>query len=248
MRACGNNPKRKEANEMTRNLKVLGLALVAAMALSAVVASAASAAAAKFTADTVPAGTTATVKGEQSGVNTFTLTSGLTLTCAVATAEGPAVTKGPESTEVSLTPKYETCHVVVAGLTKAVTVTVNGCTYEFNATKNTGGKPFGADLTIKCPAGKQIEIHVYKNKEHVNVECTYDLGHQLINNQIELTNQVVAGANNDDILAHVNATVTLTNTIKNAVCGQSDIETAVYAGTFTLKAFNGVNQVDGTIS
>lgn len=216
---------------MTRNLKALGLALVAALALGAMTASGASASPALFTAN-VPAGQTASIDGSQVGVNTFTL-NGLALTCATATANGKAITAGTSSTYVTLTPAFGTCHVVVAGLTKLVTVTTNGCGYTFNATKNTGGFKFSADLTIECPT-KPIEVHVYNAAvSEATTLCTYDIGHQTVNDKIELTNE--AGAPSD-VLAHVNVPVTAHNTILSALCGQNTFEPAIYHGTVTLRA------------
>ena len=229
---------------MIRNIKVLGLALAAVFALSAVAASAASAAPALFTAG-VGAGETAGVSGGQTAKfgDTFKV-NGNPLSCEVATVSGKAKTKGTSSTEVALKPKYENCHVIIAGfLTLPATVTVNECEYTFNATKETtdtegNPTPFSADLTIDCPAGKQIEIHVYASKaKHEAKEplCTYDIEPQgPINNHIQLTNQ--AGTPND-ILAHVtNLPIVLDNTIKSSTCGETTHPEAIYNGTDTLQA------------
>jgi hypothetical protein len=136
-------------------------------------------------------------------------------------------------------------------------VTVNGCEYTFNATKNTNSAaaptpgiltPFSADLTVVCPAGKQIEIHVYNTAAHndvgVGVLCTYNIGPQQINNQIRLTN--IVGAPND-ILAHIHANVAVT-TASGGICGAAN-QTAVYKGTDTLQALNAVGvPVAGSVS
>jgi len=83
---------------MTRNLKALGLALVASLALSAMVASAASGSAALFTSS-VAAGETAKIHGDQlAGTNdTFTV-NGIPLTCETVPVTGNAITAGPSST------------------------------------------------------------------------------------------------------------------------------------------------------
>jgi uncharacterized metal-binding protein len=227
---------------MTRELKALGMALAAALALGAVAASGASAEPAKFTAE-VGAGETAKIHGDQIGTNVLTV-GGKEMTCATATLTGEALTKGPESTEVTLTPKYETCHTIVTILgfkvTRTATVTMNGCAYVFSATKETAGTPFSADLTIECPTTvephkqHQIEIHVYKNSAHEHnkeVLCTYDIGHQTIKDAIELTNTP-----EHDIVAHINAAVATTNTIQNATCGNEANPTWILTGEDTLTA------------
>ena len=230
---------------MTRNLKALGLALVAVFALSAVVASGASASPALFTAE-VSAEETAKIHGGQIGTDKFVIGTGANpaeLTCATASLVGKALTQGKQSTEVTLEPTYATCHAIVTVLTvkvtRTATVTMNGCAYKFNATKNTASTPFSADLTIECPevggVTKTIEIHVYGNAAEPHngtVICTYDIGHQTISNQIQLTND--ASGTPDDIVAHVNATVALTNTIPNATC--TTATSSVYTGTDTLTA------------
>jgi len=227
---------------MTRNLKALGLALVAALALSAVAASAASAEPAKFTA-AVGAGVLSQIHGEQSGggagVDTFKIGTLPPLTCVTAKETGfgeetvnkeHVHKKGPEAASATFTPEYVTCHVVLLGITKPVTVTLNGCTYTFTATKDKAAGTFSADLTI-CNTGGPIEIHVYNDAAHNEVLCTYDVTEQTINDQITLTN--IAGSPSD-VLAHINATVAVDNTIPGGICSSST--SAVYTGTHTLRA------------
>jgi len=226
-----------------RNLKVLGLALVASFALSAVVASAASAETAHFTVEGIGVGQTAGAAGGQVGTNTFTV-NGLALQCTTATVTGKALSTGPEPSTVTLEPKYEGCKVLVAGLTKLVTVTTNGCAYIFQATKKTpvgAPKPFSADLTIECPktGPEKIEIHVYSTaSSEGTTTCTYDVTpHQTITGLIELTNEPAATP--DDILAHINVSFPVHNTFPGvSVCGPNPIETATYHGTFTLQGLS----------
>jgi hypothetical protein len=214
---------------MIRNLKVLGLALAAVFATSAVAASAASAAPAKFTAG-VGAGETAEIKGGQIGADTFHI-GVRTYTCATATVQGEALTVGPESTEVTLTPTYGTCHTVILGVTRTLTVTTNGCAYRFNATKNTGGHAFSTDLHIECPAGKKIEIHVY-DTHNANTLCTYDIEPQTILDAVELTN---VGGN---VVADITeAEVELHNTIPNVLCNSSTNPVLIYTGEDQVEAF-----------
>jgi hypothetical protein len=245
---------------MIRNLKTLGLALVAVFAMSAVASSMASAKdlgshAGLFTAG-VAAGVQAKIDSEQiaAGGDTFQLVeSGLKLTCGTVSAQGTAITAGPSSTYVKLTPTYHNCHVVVAGLTKTVTVTHNECQYTFNATTTTtestpSGLSFDrtVDLHITCPANKHIEIHVYKEKAaELNTECTYTITPQTILN-IPVTN--IIGSPND-VVADINSQVQVENDILNAVCGQKANTTATYVGQDTIRATDGAgNFVNASVS
>ena len=241
---------------MTRKSKLLALALTMAFALSAVAASAASAEPALFTAE-VGAGETAKVMGGQTEAfgNEFSM-NGNPFACEVAALSGEAGTAGPSSTTVSLKPKYENCHVIAFGfITLPATVTVNGCEYKFNATKNTpdtesNNTPFGADLAIVCPENQQIEIHVYESAaKHANDEplCTYDIAPQTVNSHIQLTNHANSP---NDIIAHVtNLPIEFDNTIQSSLCGETTHPNAIYNGEATLTAEDEAgNPVNSSVS
>jgi hypothetical protein len=248
---------------MIRNLKTLGLALTAVFAMSAVVASVASAKdlgqhASLFTAN-VAGGEQAGIDIEQIGTNQFTLAGLPPFTCTTVKMHGKAITPGPSSTYITVTPTFENCHIVLAGLTKAVTITHNECNFTFNATTTTtestpSGLSFDrtASLTIECPVGKQIQIHVYgtANPPHNQVTCTYDVPAQGPIQGFELTNKVNTPTSVNDIEAHINFTTAITNTTKSAVCGQNENTSMVYAGTATIRATNAAGSafVDASVS
>ena len=235
---------------MTRNLKVLGLALVASLALSAVVASAAFGEAALFTSGVLSTETTKLHGGQAAGTtDTFTV-NGIPMTCATTTFSGVGITKGTSSTYVKVTPTYATCHAIVPFIgTRTVTVTMNSCYYTFNATKGTSSSstgptpniatPFSVDLHITCTnAGDGIEIHVYEtsspNDGGATVFCTYKIDPQTILNQIQLTNE--AGSPTD-VLSHIHASVSTTFISGSGgfTCGSGTM-TATYKGTDTSTA------------
>jgi len=236
---------------MTRNLKALAFALVASLALSAAIASTASAEKALFTA-AVAAGEQAETIGEQIGLDQLTIGGLPPMTCTTANErsfpeEGGVHKKGPSAPNSTITPEYSGCHIVLVGVTKPFTITLNGCTYTTTATKNTAGLPFSVDVSIKCPEKKQIELHVYNNAAHTETLCTYDIGPQEINNQIQLTN--IEGGGPDDVVGHMSATLTATNTTVGGVCGSNGVMTCIYKGTHTLRATNAVKSfVNTTIS
>jgi hypothetical protein len=125
---------------MMRNLKVLGLALVAVFAMSAVAASMASADELNTAANT-----TVTLTGKQTTTNVLKTNVGST-ECEEATFTGTTVT--PSST-VSVTPVYNKCK----SLGFPAIIHMNGCTYLLHVGAGTTGT---ADLV--CPAGKDVVV------------------------------------------------------------------------------------------
>jgi hypothetical protein len=123
-----------------RNLKVLGLALMAMFAMSAVAATAASAD--DFTAEKYPV----TLTGANSTPNDqFVTTTGI-VNCKKASYVGTV--SGP-TTSVSATPAYSEC----TAFGFPAIIDVNNCKYVFNIGAGTTGD---ADLT--CEAGKSVTV------------------------------------------------------------------------------------------
>ncbi len=134
---------------MSRNLKVLGLSLVAVLAMSAMVAAGASAEAPfKFKSE----GSPTTLTGKQHAANDVFTTHTGTVSCDNATYAGTQT--GTETSEVSVTPSYSGCKAF--GLL-SVPIDVNGCSYRFNANTKVGVNYEGS-VDVVCPAGKQIEV------------------------------------------------------------------------------------------
>jgi hypothetical protein len=171
---------------MIRNLKVLGLALMAVFALSAVVAAAASAQQGKITSDGP-----VTLIGDETGAataNALLVAFGSEIMCPGSTLTGHKVLTLAEteagkkhelipnlSTTATITPHYKNCHTFIPA-TKTMTVTMNGCDYVLHvgvttAPLNTGTYSLTADIV--CPVGKVIEVHVYNSTDHTKeVLCT----------------------------------------------------------------------------
>lgn len=133
---------------MTRNLKALGLALVAAFALSAVVSSAASAEPFAFHSEIQH--TTLTGAGE--GSSSFTFDAG-TAKCSTAKYEGTMLSE--ESTSLTLAPAFESC--TIAGV--KADVSMNGCQFVLTASAKEGGIYKGT-MGISCGEGKSMTILV----------------------------------------------------------------------------------------
>lgn len=235
---------------MTRKLKALGLALMAASALSAVMASAALAfdsgdAQAKFTAG-VGGSETTRIDGGQIGTNTLTV-NGLAVTCLGSSYFGTFLSKGSAAERITFVPEYSLCHVVVPILgTQEVTFTTHSCEYTLTATTTitSGGvKDLSAHTDFGCSAFEPMEIYVYSlGKIHApeNALCVYDVlpaeNERLTG--ITLTNKTNEPASRNDIEADLSVPLAIVRTKgSEAFCGKEH-QTATWAGKITLQATN----------
>jgi hypothetical protein len=160
-------PIRKE-KKMIRNLKVLGLALVAVFAFSAMAASAASAQNGIVTSDGP-----FTLNGVNR-VGAAELENSLTafnqkVTCPNATYAGHEINTTPHvkipnnSSNSTITPTYGICKI---GETIKATVDMNGCDYEFDLGATTGiTDQYKVTSTVICPTGKHIVITLFTNEK-----------------------------------------------------------------------------------
>lgn len=145
---------------MTRNLKALGLTMVAAFAMSSILASAAFAQQGMLTSDGP-----VTLHGE-AGTYTWT-TFGLVVKCTGLSFTGhkynvtPHTSINSGATQITLTPlSMEDCtmHDGTEEQRK-VTVTMNGCDYAVNIEGAVEKNKYAASTDIVCPEGKAIELH-----------------------------------------------------------------------------------------
>jgi hypothetical protein len=149
---------------MTRNLKILGLAFAAVLAMSAVAAPAAS-------AQTPEVHCTATVQAScwltaTSNDNVLSLSQGehkTTITCESSKFTS-TVTKTSASQTIS--PVYTKCKAF--GI--SAPVAMNGCTYTLNDVA--GSSPPTAKVDIVCPAGKVITM------KPTGLACVIEIGAQ----------------------------------------------------------------------
>jgi hypothetical protein len=232
---------------MIRNLKTLGLALVAVFAVSAMAASAARAVTddAQLTAESFPA----VFDGTQNGVLVFNR-EGRTMTCT--TAEFHSEVKSTDSkTTITVKPTYSGCHsnIPLIGVVP-MTVTMNGCDYLLHLTKDTPSGTFTADTTITCPPNKEIEVHVYQ--DHANHTsntslCTKKYPAQNPGGTIDLTNKAAGGTTPKDYLElDINISgMTSSITPAGAICGVAHNATGTLTGNATLKGTTAVGASQG---
>ncbi len=220
---------------MTLAKKVL-TGMAALLSLSAITASSALAESAKFVAPETFVKNVAEIRGGQTSTDTLTI-NGLKISCTALTFEGEAEEAGPVSTRVIFEPTYAGCAATVAGLKKLVTVTTNGCRYQLDAKRNTGGFKFTVNLAIICPPLQQIEIHMYKDKAGEEATlCTWDLDEQTIVSAFEVTNNVVPTPR--DLLLDINFPFSVETTISSAICGEKLFQPATWKGEDTLRALD----------
>jgi hypothetical protein len=234
-----------------RKIKALGLAMAAMAALVAVTAPVAQAETGSLTA----AGFPSIVTGNQAPGVTFDIGAGPIRTVSCGTSDLETTFAGPGADPVTFRPNYQNCISEPGGMTP-VTVTMNGCDYSIGFGKpGTTGQQQGTGTMhawVNCPAGQQIEIHVYANAfaHAANMStCTYDIGPQ---------GQVPAGIYHNtahvgmppDVKATVNATFTATSTIGagGAICGGNPMNQHLpitLTGEYTMRAFVDAGGVEG---
>jgi len=220
-----------------RNLKALGLALVAVFAMSAVAASAAHATAAEFSWDsgtTQLTGTAASVA--EGGTQKFGITGGLLSTScdtvyANAPVSGTSATSVTTNTKVTYTNTVEENagekHTCTASTGGKVTVSTTDCNYRFNAgTTVTAGTSSGT-VDIVCPAGS---TGITVNSPGL---C---LIHIFAQNGLGPVNYSTMAGPPEDITIEPNVNnITYTHT---GLCGNATKADGTYTGKVTVKGSN----------
>lgn len=237
---------------MIRNLKALGLALVAVFALGAVVASAASAQQGTLTSDGP-----VTLKSEELGVageNALTAFAGPNVvecsggTKTVYTAHTynvtPHVPIVTPATTATLTPHYGTCVAKIGATTFPATIDLNGCDFDIHIGVTTGGVngTYGVTFDVTCPVGKQIQVTIWTNAtDHANKAtpmCTIDVKEQLGLAGAHITD---AGAGNlllKGTVLNIHATKTKSPT-HPLLCPEVTTATSSFHINATVKGFTG---------
>lgn len=142
---------KREIN-LARRLKVLGISVMATLALGTALASAAQAKGI-FGAEQYPA----SVKGTPTNELTF---SGGTRSGTCGGSFGAVLTAASGALEV--TPQYANCKTTSGSW--PVSVVPNGCTYSWSINTVSGGTEGTGTETIACPAGKELTISLYDGK------------------------------------------------------------------------------------
>ena len=207
---------------MIRNFKALGLALVAVFAMSALAATAASAAEQGFATSTGNFKLTGT---DEATGNALTYPGEEKLVCPESHYVGEKENGGflaSGSKTFTVTPTYTNCS---AGPNNhKATVTMNGCDFLFHLgnTKSGVTDTYAVTADLVCPAGKEVEVHVYFAAGNENIQvCKIKFGAQT----------GLGGATVKDL---TNGTVTVGGTTtgikasKSGICGAGETNAAEY--------------------
>jgi hypothetical protein len=163
---------------MTRNLKALGLALVAVFAMSALTASAAQATP-KFTgnetpsgkpAHTIGTGTTNTGSIEKIVAGAGTLECHVTYETTSLTGEDTELTVKPTKFTTPGTTENGHCNTVSLGSNFKTDVDFEGCDYVFHSGVKLAENEYTGTVDIKCPEGKSVDIKV--TNASATTKCT----------------------------------------------------------------------------
>jgi hypothetical protein len=217
---------------MTRNLKAMGLALVALFAISAMAASSASAANDHFTSTNASAVVTGV-----SHDNSFHYPNGVGFNCTTSKFTG-TTTNG--STELTIDPEYTglvnaTPHGTTCTATGGeVTIDMNGCHYVLTG-NTTGADPVGttdATVWITCPVVGGVQQVIKITQAATGI--TFQVPPQTpTTGGVTYTNEVVGGKK----VVKVKATATGVTTLCHPafICGLAGVSThendATYTGT-----------------
>jgi hypothetical protein len=180
---------------MIRNLKALGLVLVAIFAMSAIVASAAMAGQGELTSDGK-----VKLTGTDEVESPATLGAlGKTVSChghyTVGNVnETPHGFLSPPVTTMTVAPDYTDCtapNPVNPSVPLTATVTLNGCDYVLHI--GTGTSPtYSGTADIVCPGSSVIEVHVYQETDTAHTKtpiCTDKIGPQTGKTGATVTNE-----------------------------------------------------------
>ena len=217
---------------MTRKLNILGLALIAILALGAVVVPAASAVklvAAEYPATLDGAG----VAGESTIFNFAKKEFTCKKTTLAATLEEPSST-------LSLSRGYSECDL--NGIF-AATVTVNGCIFKLHLETTVDKDNFEASVDIECEGPNGIQFYSYSNAENHEKEipfCAYEIPQQFGLKAVVLKNMTLAKPAINDVTILPNVKQIKYNRIAGmeVFCGPPTGTEGSYTGNTTTTATN----------
>jgi hypothetical protein len=238
---------------MIRNLKALGLALVAVFAMMAMAAQGAQG---EEGADFTPASFPTTIDITNESTFTWAVPGLPTQTCAEVSGHAILEDASPELTATEI--QFATCHVVTLGITFPVTVDMNGCHYLFTAHTYTpkateGDGAADGDVHIVCPEDREKTITVFKagssGHPEADLRCTIHVPPQTPGPATDVTylNENTEGKMAITAQFHeLEAQMTVT---ESTICGKERTVTAKFNLSLWMKATDDEgNYIDLTMS
>jgi hypothetical protein len=219
---------------MIRNLKILGLAVMATLALGAMSASAASAYQATFTPTGGAESANLTGIGFEKP-NTHRITFGeYIVSCEMTHFTG----KLPgASALVTLSPVYGSCTTAITGFGTQLPVTIemNECHHTY--VLDPGGvekDEYTGKFEISCPKGKEVEVRIFLNgtKHGENSPfCTFDIAPQTAEEDSTFINDTAAEAK--DVTIKTSSVLSAKRT-GSPFCSFQENLKVIYHGSTTL--------------
>ena len=229
---------------MTRNLKALGLALVAMLALGAIGAQGASAVVEhSFRSDAANGRTVLTGSMETSTKDVFSATAGLPVECSVGTFSGTV--SGNTVDEVTVHPKYSSCK---SPIDSDIMVDTGGCNYVFDSdTTEDAAHSAGTEharVRLECESAHSATPHAIKITAEgctISFEITHASSVEVNQSLHGVTYKTLSSADSHSDKSALTVTSTV-KTIKytaekGSFCGLAGHPAATYSnGTYTGKA------------
>jgi hypothetical protein len=229
---------------MTRNLKALGLALIATFAMSAVAASGAQAV--EIPIHLTPSEYPAIITGHQIKEGTHTTahkfqSSFGKFECEQVTVEG-TIKDVNATTTVTVFPTYKNCF---DSLGRFTTFEMTHCGFSFKEAETVSPHEYIKGTTsLECvnpePNGETPHIEVFKNAAHTEKVCEYTVTPFDYKGNITYTNTTVEGQKKDvDVTTKIEG-IKLHRTFGSLLsCGAAE-QTYTYTGTTTLQAYKDI--------
>lgn len=219
---------------MSRNLKALGLSMVAALALGSVIASAAQAEG-HFKAGKYPASLT----GTSTGTHTLNITGATKISCGESTFSS-SEELAAESESVGVWWNYRFCSNTNGF---PMWIMSNGCSLTWSVSKLVSPTTATGAQTYNCPGGQELQYVLFASaqKEAENIPlCTYGIPSQGPLATIGYEN--VGSGSTASVNMAINAGSIKVNVVKGGkfFCGAAAGETltAQYTGNLNLTAKN----------
>jgi hypothetical protein len=223
---------------MTRNLKALGIALIAALAFGAISASTASAETKIEGALTTTPDGTANMVGQESGGNhKFELGGAGTLECEEVEMHSHI---SGATTAATVSSTYNKCSFNLFGTKRPTTITMNGCEFIMTVHQFYAGSGEGTGQGhLVCPESKAIEIHLYNNGAHTELRCTYHIAPQTVSTGISFQTMKSGPEGKSTMTVIINKAPVIAKKTSGTVlqCGGSEFSSS-YIGTFEILATN----------
>jgi hypothetical protein len=241
---------------MTRNLKALGLALVALFAFAAVAASGASAQ--RLTTEGSKA---VTLTGTETGAtydNSLTVFGnrlhcpGSTITGHKKMTEAETATRRhdliqPNATEITLTPHLRNCTTEEGANRFSTTVDMNGCDYLLTIGALVSLETYKTDVHVVCPSGRFIEVTQFSSASHALRVCTEKITTTTPTSHAHIRNTPAAFGTRNDL--DIVGTFTDIEAHKSGLCGSATSKVAELHIDVTVKAIDSLGAQTGiTIS